>query len=350
MKPYPIFLSLVVVTRNEAEFITAILREISDIVSGLVSDHEIIVVDNASEDNTVEILHQLASEHGLPNLQVYVLSNEVDLDTAYWAGAENSLGDYVGVIDPHSDDIGFLETMLEEAVGGRDVVFASNVLQPDTSFFYRVLASSFKAVYRRLSGYGANYQVSHYRLLSKRVVNFILQHPMPVLTYRFLPASFGFSRKVLTYSFRPQHPRKRHLLESIDQGMRLLVSTTRAPMRLVTVLALFGALANVAYSGYVIVVAILTRNLAPGWVTLSLQHAGMFLLLSLALLVLAEYILHMTSLASEGPAYHVAQEYTSAVLSRREKLNLEVAGEHAADITMAVGGNLLRGRRVSVDE
>ena len=50
---------------------------------------------------------------------------------------------------------------------------------------------------------------------------------------------------------------------------------------------------------------------------------GMFFLISLVLLVLGEYILNMASLSNEGPLYHVAQEFTSARMTRLEKLNIE---------------------------
>ena len=51
----------------------------------------------------------------------------------------------------------------------------------------------------------------------------------------------------------------------------------------------------------------------------------MFFLISLVLLVLGEYILNMVSLSNEGPLYHVGQEFTSARMTRREKLNIEEA-------------------------
>ena len=78
------------------------------------------------------------------------------------------------------------------------------------------------------------------------------------------------------------------------------------------------------YSVYVLAIAFLKADVAAGWVSLSLQQSGMFFLLSLVLLVLGEYILHMTSLSNEGPLYHVGQEFTSARMTRREKLNIEV--------------------------
>lgn len=82
------------------------------------------------------------------------------------------------------------------------------------------------------------------------------------------------------------------------------------------------------YSIYVLAIGILKTDVAPGWVSFSLQQSGMFFLISLVLLVLGEYILNMASLSNEGPLYHVGQEFTSARMTRREKLNIEqVASE-----------------------
>ena len=127
----------------------------------------------------------------------------------------------------------------------------------------------------------------------------------------------------MEYSAQPLESSTKNLGESIDRGMRLLVSTTQVPMRLVTSLSLFGAAANLLYSFYVVVIGVFKTDVAPGWVSLSLQQSGMFFLISLVLLVLGEYILHMTSFSNAGPPYHVGQEFTSARMIRREKLNVE---------------------------
>jgi len=57
----------------------------------------------------------------------------------------------------------------------------------------------------------------------------------------------------------------------------------------------------------------------------------MFFLISIVLLVLGEYVLHTSSLADEGPLYHVAQEFTSTLMARREKLNIEENIEKKAE-------------------
>lgn len=320
---FPIFLSVVVVVRNQSICIEKIIKNVSDAVSILTSDHEIIIIDNASEDETIKILRQLTEPSGYPNLQVYALTKEVDSDTASWVGLENALGDFVAVIDPLLDDIGFLPEMLDKAVMGVDVVFANNQQKPRQSFAYRAAYAVFNFLYKSFNGIHLAKEAPQYRLLSKRVVNFILQHPQPAVTYRHLPATGGFARINMEYSSKPLASNTKKLGESIDRGMRLLVSTTQAPMRLVTSLSLFGAAANLIYSVYVVAIGIFKTDVAPGWVSMSLQQSGMFFLISLVLLVLGEYILHMASLSNEGPLYHVGQEFTSARMTRREKLNIE---------------------------
>jgi len=225
-------------------------------------------------------------------------------------------------LDPLTDSLDFLPKILEKALDGADVVFAKNEHRTPQTFPYRIAETTFNWIYRHLGGVHLGNEAPQYRVLSKKVINFIVRHPRPSVTYRHLPATGGFTKAKLCYKASAKAIQKKRLPDSINKGMQLLVSTTRTPMRLVTSLSLFGAVANLIYSAYVVFIAIFKTDVAPGWVSFSLQQSGMFFLISLVLLVLGEYILNMASLSNEGPAYHVAQEFTSAKLTRHEKLNI----------------------------
>lgn len=319
---FPVFLSVVYVLRNQGQQLENLIQEASIQLESIVTDYELIIVDNASDDDSVTVLERLASPSGYPNLQIYALTKEVDSDTASWVGLENALGDFIAIIDPLADDINFLPNMLDRAVSGIDVVFANNRQKPRRGYAYCIADAVFNFLYKSFNGIHLAKEAPQYRLLSKRVVNFILQHPKPAVTYRHLPVSGGFARANMGYSSTPISKNSKRLGESIHRGIRLLLSTTQAPMRLVTFLSLFGAAANLLYSAYVVIIGTFKPDIAPGWVSMSLQQSGMFFLISLVLLILGEYILNMTSLSNEGPEYHVAQEFTSARISRREKLNI----------------------------
>ena len=143
MAYFPVFLSVVFVVRNQSNYIEQILTRTGADLSTLVSDYELIVVDNGSDDDTIALLEKLTGEDGLPNLQVYALTKTVDADTASWVGLENALGDFVAVIDPWLDDVSFLPTMLDKAVNGSNVVFANNGQKPDQSLPYRAAFAAF---------------------------------------------------------------------------------------------------------------------------------------------------------------------------------------------------------------
>lgn len=323
---FPIFLTVVMVLRNRASELPEMVAEATAAIAPLASDYELVIVDNGSDDDSVRVLKSLVVDTCLPNLQVYALTKEVDQDTAAWVGLENALGDYVAVVDVITESVQFIPTMLEQAVGGADVVFARNLQRRPEGIMYRLCFGIFNVLYKAFNGIYLQKDAPQFRILGRRVVNLILQHSAPNLAYRALPATGGFVRVNLTYTAAPRVANRKPLFESIDRGMRSLISSTRGPMRLVTALSLFGAISNAFYSLYVVAIAIFKADVAPGWVTLSLQQSGMFLLLSLVLLVMGEYMLQLSRLSNFGPPYHVAQEFTSTVITRRDKLNIEEAG------------------------
>jgi len=116
--------------------------------------------------------------------------------------------------------------------------------------------------------------------------------------------------------------KSRSIISGIERGLSLLVATTNGPLRLVNVICIFGALANLIYSFYVVYIHVTKVDVAPGWVSLSLQLAGMFFLFSIVLFFLSEYVLNMARLSSEGPEFHIAQDFISARILQSERLNV----------------------------
>lgn len=316
------FLSVVVVVRDADAHLTQDLTVLVATLQPLVADYEIVVVDNASRDDTVGRLRALTQEDGLPNLQVLALTSPVDADTAVWVGLDNAIGDFVAVYDPAHDAADALAAMLEHARAGAEVVFAINDARPTDGALYRLFGGAFALLYALFHGVRFVSDAPGFRLVSRSVVNLVLTHPTPAFTWRHLAQLAGFSHAHVRTRSAPRRASSRSLGGSIDRGLRLLVSTTRAPLRSVTWLSTVAASLNVLYSGYVIAVYILKDDVAPGWTTLSLQTSGMFFLLSLILLVLGEYVLQLTSALRTGPTWHVAREFTSASILRRRQLNV----------------------------
>src|SRR3954462_925443 len=152
MSQLPIFLSVIVVVRNMGGRLREMVDAFTVAIAGAVADYALIIVDNGSRDESIAVLRRLTGPGGPPNLQVFALTKEVDVDSAISAGLENALGDFVAVVDPLSDDVAFLPEMLEQVVSGTDVVFAENTRKPRQTLAYRLCYGLFNAIYEPVNG------------------------------------------------------------------------------------------------------------------------------------------------------------------------------------------------------
>lgn len=327
---YPILLSVVVPLRNVAGRARALVEPLVAELAAQVEDFEVVIVDNGSTDGSARDYADLVQEGGLPNLQIYRLIRAVDLEIAVWAGVENALGDYVLVLDPLNEDLSFLPRALEKIAEGADLVTVRNTTPKPMSGTERMLDRLFHGVFRRLVGVDLEVEGASCRLISKRVVSFLLEQPKPGLRYRALPALAGFPKAAIDYE-GPRRPQPRTSLRSkARRGLNLLFSQTTLPLRIASALAITGATLNLIYSGYVILIRLFKSDVMPGWTTLSLQQSGMFFLLSLVVFILVEYVAQVLSWTLEGPSYYLAGEHTSAVLTRRTRLNVEAGPRRPA--------------------
>lgn len=334
----PILLSVVMVVDGWSERAAEVAAAVARDVDSLVSDYEIILVDNGSSAASIADYRAMTQSAGLPNVQVYRLLHPVQPETAAWAGVENSLGDFVLVYDPFHESLEHLQTALDAATAGRDVVLFVNDMPHRESVARRGLRRLFGATFRALGGVNLPVEASQFRLISKRVVSYLLQQPRPAARYRAMPATAGFSTEIIRYRAPREVVRHVSLRSQARRALNLLVSNTTALLRITSTLGLAGAMLNVLYSIYVIVVAFTRPHVAAGWTTLSLQQSGMFFLLSLIIFVLTEYAIDHLRSSRSGTPYFLVDEMTSAVLTRRQRLNVETQGRTiAADAAGPVG-------------
>ncbi len=324
-KQLPLFISIVITTKNDSYRLRDIIESTVEKVSNLVSDYEIIVVDNGSNDATYNTLRKLTSENGIPNLQIYSLASTVNDLIARWVGVGNSLGDITIIMDPTQGDLKQLGLILRQVTLGNEIVFTTRAYRTGRknlikSFVYRGLSFATKFS----SGIDLTSYSNSLLAVNRRVVNYLIQYPDPHIKFRNLPSTSGFKRTSIKV---PQHSKYAHtikLRESLLRGVQIVTSSSDSPLRLATVLSSFGALLSFFYSIYIVLIWILKQDVAPGWVSLSIQQSCMYFFISLVLLVLSEYVLDISRKMGSGPSYFIASEFTSAKLTRKERLNVEV--------------------------
>jgi len=323
----PALLTVVIVAQNDADRIPNIVQSTGKVLSQVARDYEIVIVDNGSTDATPEVLRRLTLDGGEANLQVYILAGRVDDLTARWVGVENSLGDIVVCIDPRQGDLEQLELLATKAANGNDIVFTTRTFPPGRrslprTFLYR----AFGVATKLSTGIDLDSYSTSLIAISRRVVGYMLQFPQPHVKFRNLPSTTGFRRTLVRVPPKRNNANKIKMRESLSRGIKLVTSSSESPLRLATTLSAAGAFASLVYSVYVVLIWAFNKDIAPGWASLSLQQSGMFFLIAIVLLVLSEYVLEIARKVNSGPEYYVADELSSARLTRKERLNVEIEG------------------------
>jgi dolichol-phosphate mannosyltransferase len=117
-------LALVIPTLNEAENIPVLLDRISESLSSMAIDYEIIVVDDNSPDGTAEVANRYRKNH--PRVRVFVRQGERGLAGAVIHGWEQTDAELLGVIDAdlqHPPEL--LPCLLAPVLDGADIAIAS---------------------------------------------------------------------------------------------------------------------------------------------------------------------------------------------------------------------------------
>ncbi len=324
MSKYSFFLSIVCVLQNKESECEQTIKNISKVIANLTDDYEIIIVDNSSNDKTIKILENLTSGNdSIKNLQVFSLTNEVDTNTAIWAGVENSLGDYVITIDPEVDDVNFIPEILEKNIPNTDILFINNNFKPNYNIFDNLIILLNNFFLKFIPKTKINYKGSEFRMISRKVINFIFNYPKPYIVFSNLASITGFKKLDLKYHHKFKINKKKKSILNINNSVIDVIKRNHFPIRLASILMLSSSLLNLLYVFYIALVYIFKNNVEEGWTTLSLQLSGMFFLISFVLFIICEYLYNLNNSTNDGPLFHIGQEFKSDINQNFEKLNIE---------------------------
>jgi glycosyltransferase involved in cell wall biosynthesis len=319
------FVSVVSPLSNDATIVEEFVREVMDMLRANYTNYELILVDDGSEDTTVGQVQRLLGEYEC--IRLLALSRSFGEEKAIAAGLDSAIGDFVVVMAPNTDPPGVVPTLVATVRAGQDVVFGVRQRFRREPLLTRLLARIFYWYGRRVMKLPLRENASHFRVMSRRTVNAIIQVRDRARYLRLLSLDVGFAHVGVPYDEierNPQRPR-RSLSARIAVSIDMIVANSVHPLRFITFLGVAGASLNILYVGYILIVYLAKADVAEGWTTLSLQSAGMFFLCFLVLTVLSEYVGHILAEVSSRPLYYVREEHNSPVpIAQSERRNVVV--------------------------
>jgi polyisoprenyl-phosphate glycosyltransferase len=321
-----VLVSVVSPVQDAEAWIESYLRDIFALLAAEFKDFEIVLVDNASSDRTVDVIEQLQQE--FKNIQLYCLARSIPHESTFVVGLEQAIGDVVMTLDAAYDPVAPILEMVEMGYSGVDIVYGlrSDRLSHQGGFsLYNWLSKIFFRLYRQITKENLPIAASTLRLYTRRAINSFLDNGDRYSLFPVIAAFSGLRYKTFTYQRlnRTGVPSTQSYSAAISRAFRLIFLSSHYPLRLLSFTALAGAFLNVIYSFYVLFVNLFKSKVAEGWTTLSLQNSVMFFILFMILAVLSEYVARLVMNNQNRPFYLVTRESRSLVLLRKQERNVE---------------------------
>jgi dolichol-phosphate mannosyltransferase len=321
-------ITVLTVLDNDQDLLDDFVAETAAILEPEFRYYEIVLVDNHSMDATAAKVRQL--EKTQPNLHYIRLSRRYDSETAFAAGLENSLGDYVVVMDLKWDPPRAIPKLLAAARDGYEVVIGERSSEPKGLLYGWV-----ERVFYRVAGWSLSFKLrpnaSYFRCLSRQVVNSITRIRNKSRYLKYLNEVVGFEHAYIPYTRIPRRERdslQPSTLEAITSGIDIIVSHSALPLRLAALLGVLASFVSVLYVIYILIVSLVKHRVAEGWITTNVVSTVLFLCLFLILTVLSEYVARVLEETKDRPLYFLEGESYSAVIYYKKdmlerKLNVD---------------------------
>jgi len=306
-------LSVVAPAYNEAAVLPAFFERLVEVLDATDEDWEAIVVDDGSRDGTWDVLEDAARDD--PRIRGIRLSRNFGHQLALTAGMAVASGDTVITLDSdlqHPPEA--IPSLLAAGRQGYDVVYAVRSAQDAAGFWKRFTARVFYRVLNRLSSLELPEGAADYRLMSRRVVDVILEMPERHRFLRGLVRWAGYEQSFVEY-----HRGARELGETKYTLRRMLlfawdavVSFSSFPLRVASVVGVCVSLLGWVYLVYVIVVKVFTSRAVQGWtsVTAAVLVLGGAQLVFLG--ILGQYVGRMYDDVKRRPLFLVADDTRTA--------------------------------------
>ncbi|MCF3627998.1 glycosyltransferase family 2 protein [Thalassospiraceae bacterium LMO-SO8] len=301
-------LSVVAPCYNEEGNLDALeARVMAACTAAVGDDFEIILVDDGSRDSTWRMIQEKSGRNR--HIRGISLSRNFGHQIALSAGLDACTGDWVFVIDADlQDPPELLSDMLKLGEEGADVVYGRRRNRPGDSIARKLAAAAFYRILNALSDFHIPADTGDFRLMSRRVMDALMQMPERHRYIRGMVSWVGFRQVPILYDRDPRavgvtgYNFRRLISFAIDA----IVGFSDKPLRLASQLGILIIALGGAAIVFLIYLWLFSQVEAPGWISLmaTVLFLGGLNLLFLGLI--GEYVGRTFEQAKNRPLYIVA--------------------------------------------
>ncbi|MBR2214598.1 MAG: glycosyltransferase [Selenomonadaceae bacterium] len=282
------FVSAVIYIHNSAAALREFLTAVREVLGENFAHGEIICVDDASQDESREVIRAVAKKGDGIGVSLLSMSHYHGVEAAMNAGVDLSIGDFVFEFDSALLDFPpeLIMTVYRRSLDGYDIVNAA----PQGK--NRLSSGLFYWLFDKFSHVSYHLTTERFRILSRRVINRVASMNKAIPYRKAVYAGCGFPMDNIFYEARPGHTAAEDTEEN-SYRQRLAVDA----MLLFTDV---GAKISAYMTGLMMMVAVLTavyalityveRSPVAGWTSTTLFLSFAFFCLFGLLTLIAKYL------------------------------------------------------------
>lgn len=320
-------LSVVVPVFNEQSGLDAFHRRLAAVMDRL-GPWEAVYVNDGSTDHSLALLHALNDADR--RVAIVNLSRNFGKEAATTAGLDYARGDAVIVIDADlQDPPELIPALVAGWRDGFDMVYAQRSARLGESLLKRTTAGLFYLVMRRLARVDVPRDVGDFRLMSRRVVEAVLQLREQHRCMKGLFAWVGFRAKAVPYERAPRQAGESawsyaRLWELALEG---ITGATVMPLQVATYLGIAVALFACVFGAQLITRTLLFGNPVAGYPSLMtvILFLGGVQLMTLG--VIGEYLGRVFNETKRRPLYLIERHVPSELPADPRRLTERVVAE-----------------------
>jgi glycosyltransferase involved in cell wall biosynthesis len=301
-----LMVSIVVPAYDEAQVLEKFHARLATTMNALGADWEVIYVNDGSRDGTLDLMHAIKAQDA--HVAVLNLSRNFGKEIALTAGLDRAAGDAIVVIDADlQDPPELIPELLEVWATGTDIVYAQRRSRKGESWLKRHSAFAFYRVMRRLTKIDIPPDTGDFRLISRRVVDALLQLREHHRFMKGLFAWVGFSTQAVPYDRdgRAAGSSKWNYWKLWNFALEGITSFTVLPLKIATYLGLITALLSGLYALYLVISTLLYGNPVPGYPSLLVAILFMGSTQLVVLGIIGEYLGRSFNELKDRPLYFV---------------------------------------------
>jgi dolichol-phosphate mannosyltransferase len=302
--------SLVIPVFNEEKLLDELLSRTISSVESFTSDYEVIIVDDGSTDNSLEMLRHWQQKNS--RIVVMSLSKNFGHQAAYTAGLEYAKGDIVAMMDGDLQDPPELLTEMYRKINEEDLEIVSGKKSGRKGSRNRNLLSTlFHLFFKHIGEIKSMENAGNYSMMKRDAVDALLMMKEKVRYLPGLRTFIGFRQGYVEFvrDDRYRGVPKMNFGRLFMLATDAIFSFSRFPIRLCLVLGTIGTLVFMVVGIYVLIAKAYGFAI-PGWssILLSIYFLGSIQLVFLG--ILGEYVYRSYKESQNRPVYFIRKVYS----------------------------------------